>query len=187
MSSGTSDDHGHGVHFRPLGWVAVVVLCSTVWIGANSFLTRRRAEAQAVAELRAAARGRAADEKRSAEERARREAPDKLRALLTSLPALHGTYRTGYGPTAVTLNILTFNSETGAVTAEAEFAPENGKTKRANGAVSGDRLELTVLALSDSKPWILMRLRYDGMAGALEGQWFNADSDGGSGLLFPLR
>jgi hypothetical protein len=82
MSSVTTDGQGQGVHFRALGWVAAVILCSTLGISVNSYLARRRAEAQAIAEVRAAARVRALEEQQRAAERAReRELEIKAAAI----------------------------------------------------------------------------------------------------------
>jgi hypothetical protein len=155
---------------------------------------RRLAETQRLAALAAQ---RAAEEQRLADERARKEAPDKLRALLTTRPALDGTYATGFGPTKLTLRVMSFNSGTASVSAEVDF-PAAGYSKthsnRAEGNVSGDTLNLTLFDSQEvTKRWMLMKLQFNGSAppahptSRLVGQWFNPGDDRGSPLSFDLK
>jgi hypothetical protein len=139
---------------------------------------RQRAESERLAALEAQ---RQADERRVAEEQARKEAPGKLRALLETHPLLHGTYATGFGDTAIEFTVESFNPVTGAVSASLYFPSDhyNGKhTNHADGTVSGDTLNLTVyqdVGRKDAdKPWIRMRLQFNGLTRTLAGAWFDS-------------
>jgi hypothetical protein len=155
---------------------------------------RRLAESQ---QLAAIAAQREAEVQRLADERARKEAPDKLRALLTAHPALGGTYATGFGPTKLTLRVISFNSGSASLAAEVDFPAagyNNAHLNRAEGDVSGATLNLTVFDSQEvTKPWMLMKLQFSGSAPpahpnpSLVGQWFNVGDDRGFPLLFDLK
>ena len=95
MSSGTTGGYERRVHFRPLGWVTVVLLCSTLGIGTNSYLARRRGEAQAIAQVRAAARVRAFEEQQRAAERARQRDLEIKAAAIRAQQEHEGRERRG--------------------------------------------------------------------------------------------
>ena len=164
-------------------------------------------EAQAAAErqeaerqrLAAIAAQREAEEQRLADERAKNEAPEKFRALLTTRPALDGTYETGFGPTKLTLKVMSFNSGTASVSAEVDFPAagyDGAHSNHAEGSVSGDTLNLTVFDSQEvTKRWMLMKLQFNGYAppahptARLSGDWRNAShpEEKGGGLLFDLK
>jgi hypothetical protein len=116
------------------------------------------------------------EELRAAEERAKQEAPEKLRALLATLPVFGGTYVTGYGPTKLRLSVKTFDAGTGSVSAEAEWfdgvRKQFGAPYGALGSVSGDTLRLTVTIPDERKPrTFLWKLQLDKSATRLVGDW----------------
>jgi hypothetical protein len=163
---------------------------------AQAAAERQKAERQRLAAL---ASQREAEEQRLADERARKEAPEKLLAFLTTRPALNGTYETGFGPTKVTLRVMSFDSGRASVSAEADFPAagyNRASSHRAEGNVSGDTLKLTIFDSEKvTKPWMLMKLQFNGSAppahptARLVGDWVNASQpeQKGGGLLFDLK
>jgi len=152
------------------------------------------------------------EEMRATEERIKEEAPGKLREFLASAPVLEGIYLTGYGSSKATLRVLSFDSNTGAVSAEVDYigstAPSGweyspsirnsvpGHSSRAVGQASGDILNLTATwnvknyfgeMSTDSMHF---RLRFDEPTRKLAGPWCNGTAecaDGPSTASFDLR
>lgn len=140
-------------------------------------------------------------------QQARREAPERLRALLAGLPELHGGY--------FTLRIRSFDSGTGAVAAKIDFNSggtygavydpplakpndvlpyETGHSSRAVGSVSGDTLELTATWTETGflgkveKGLIRVRLQYDGIGHKLAGMtYWGVEQKPWREMSFPLR
>jgi hypothetical protein len=155
---------------------------------------RQRVERERLAVIAAQ---RQAEEQRLADERARKEAPEKLRALLTTRPVLGGIMG-GYG--GATLRVMSFDSGTGSVSAELDFIGHgrtgsvydpplakspDGHSSRAVGNVSGDTLNLTATWTEKrflgevDKGLVRLKLRYDGSARKLVGPayWGNQESE----------
>lgn len=128
------------------------------------------------------------------EERARDEASEKLRALLTTLPMLNGSFSVGGGRKLI-LRVLSFDSGTGSVSGAVDFIkdpadpalppggefdlplanPPGGNSSRAVGSVSRDTLDLTATFTMKTSQVITVRyhftLRYNGSTRKLVGSW----------------
>lgn len=147
------------------------------------------------------------DEMRLVEERVKEEAPEKLRALLTTSPVLDGTL---YAGANLTLRVLSFDSATGSVSAQIDFIgfgapsgwevtpklsnPAGGHSSHAVGNVSGDTLDLTATwNLKDyfgqvTTPSMHFKLRFDGPGHKLVGPWRNNTTEGNGGTAsFDLK
>jgi hypothetical protein len=135
------------------------------------------------------------EEMRAAEERVKEEAPEKLRALLTTRPVLAGTLFQG---AKITLRVMSFDSGTGSVSAEVDFTGDvrsgtvydpplvktlKGHSSRAVGNVSGDTLNLTATWTEVSflghktTEGIHFKLRFNGPARTLVGPWCNGTKE----------
>jgi len=135
-------------------------------------------------------------------EQARSEAPEKLRALLATLPELRGGF--------FTLRIKSFDSVTGSVSAEIDFNGEgrtgsvydpplakstDGHSSRAVGSVEGDTLSLTATWTETLTFWervengqIRVTLQYDGIGHKLAGMTYWGDKQKPwREMSFPLR
>jgi hypothetical protein len=164
-----------------------------------------KAEREAEAE-RAANAQREAENQRLIEERARKEAPDKLRLLLTELPELNGR---GTNVGAFTLRVKSYDPQTGSVAGEIDFnwggrsgttydpplaASRDGHSSRATGQVVGDSLylkaEWTEKNFFDrvTTGLVEFRLKYDGLSPSLTGRWTWGDNASDMGAVsFPLK
>lgn len=138
---------------------------------------------------------RQAEELRLAEERARKEAPEKLRALLATHPELDGRWGTRPSGTGggFTLRVTSFDPTTGSVSGAMDFfgafygysgtydppigQGKHGHSSRVVGSVSGDTLNLTAAWTHEgfvggaSREAAHFTLRYDGLSHSLVGTW----------------
>lgn len=139
----------------------------------------RLAETQRLAALAAQ---RAAEEQRLADERARKEAPEKLRSLLTTHPKLVGTSSAG----GFKLRVMSFDSGTGYVSADVDFNGlyQSFSASGAVGNVSGDTLNLTATWTEKrGKGLVRLKLRYDGSARKLVGPWYWGKEESEMGVI----
>jgi hypothetical protein len=120
MAQNTSPTTAHVQPTPEWTWALIIAIFliggMVTWIRSCRTETRAREVAATLVARRAA------EEQRLADERDRREAPEKLRALLATRPVLDGTYMNGFGSNKLTLKVISFDSGTGFVSGEVKFA-----------------------------------------------------------------